>query len=200
MDRLCSEFQGHCPSIRIGDFDTRVPRNVDDNDLSSESTDGLCVLPDGGRFTEMTLSLTRISALRALMHLDQWFQGQVFLSQNFEKGAVDFRAANHGKQRLKGIVIDAKLHQEENYLRFCGGDDPMQQLCRLVGDVAEIKLWLFCYRLLSAEAAQRNQEMGANDQKEYISLLYSWLLLKLKMRNEFWNFFFFFLFFFFCIG
>lgn len=151
------------------------------------------MLPDGGRFTEMTLSLTRISALRALMHLDQWFQGQVFLFQNFEKVAVDFSAANYGIQRLKGIVIDAKLHQEENYLRFCGSDDPIQQLCRLVGAATEIKLWLFCYRLLSAEAAQRNQEMAANDQKEYISHLHSRLS---KLKNTEQSIFYFYFYFF----
>lgn len=114
------------------------------------------------------------------MLLDHCFQANLILAEMAaNSGSADddtdeLLHSLHGcgadlrMQRLKNTVMDVNAQRDREYLRFCGGDEPLRHLSRLVGAVTEITLWLFCYRLLLAKAEQVSQETKINDQKGYI--------------------------------
>lgn len=183
LDQISAEFHGPRPSIRIDDFDTLLPRNVDDADLSFEASFGSKRLPDGGRFTEMTVILIRMSTIRCFMLLDRMFCETSpttrqagcwnFSSHpyNLNMDSQTTRNSNIWASQMEGIITATVAQHESEYLNFCDGVDPMQQTTRLLAPLTEAKLWLFYYRLLSGRARQLKQGVNAVDRKAYWSFL-----------------------------
>ncbi|OPB44502.1 hypothetical protein A0O28_0028210 [Trichoderma guizhouense] len=175
LDQISAEFHGPRPSIRIDDFDTLLPRNVDDADLSYESRVGIRRLPDGGRFTDMTVLLIRISTVRCFMVLDRMFrESSSTVPGDVENGAdlqsdVRNQNVNAVLEKMEQFIESVMLHHEEEYLKFSNRSDPMHKLTRLLAETTKSKLWIFYYRLLSGHSHMLQTGLGMNSRERYLS-------------------------------
>ena len=74
LDLRTCEAVGPRPQIRLDDYDTRFPLNVDDDDLdrAERREPGVDVSKDSTRFTDMTISRMRFEAYE--MHRFLWIE------------------------------------------------------------------------------------------------------------------------------
>jgi hypothetical protein len=136
LDVQSSEYQATSPQIREGDYDTQLPLNINDDDLSTE----LSELPrERTGFTEMTLTLVRcdilISRRKSMQMTGQGVEGPNILFQN------------------RNLVLEeSKRLLEQRYLQFCDLSIPIHWVTATIARVALARLWLVShFSLLTAE-------------------------------------------------
>jgi hypothetical protein len=136
LDVKFAEYQATGPQIREGDYNTRLPLNINDDDLSS----GLADPPqERTGFTEMTLTLVRceiVSARRKSMQMTcRGVEGPNILFQN---------------RNL--IIEESKRLLDQRYLQFCDLSIPIQWVTATIARGAFASLWLVShFSLLTAE-------------------------------------------------
>jgi hypothetical protein len=142
LDVQSSEYRATSPQIREGDYDTRLPLNINDEDLSHD----LVQSPQERiGFTEMTLTLVRCEILishRKLMQMT--IQG----------------TGGHGALfRTRSLAIEeTKQDLEERYLKFCDLGIPIHWVTSTIARVSLARLWLVShFSLLTAEGFDTNQ-------------------------------------------
>ena len=136
LDVKSSEYQATSPQIREGDYDTLLPLNINDDDLSSDLAD---VPQERTGFTEMTLTLVRceilISRRKSMQMTSQGVEGPNILFQN------------------RNLVLEeSKRLLDQRYLQFCDLSIPIHWVTAAIARVALARLWLVShFSLLTAE-------------------------------------------------
>jgi hypothetical protein len=136
LDVQYSEYQATSPQIREGDYDTQLPLNINDDDLSSEMTD----FPrERTGFTEMTLTLIRCEILssrrKSMQMTSQGIEGPNILFQN------------------RNLVLEeSKRLLDQRYLQFCDLSIPIHWVAATIARAALARLWLVShFSLMTAE-------------------------------------------------
>ncbi|KAJ5984453.1 hypothetical protein N7481_006552 [Penicillium waksmanii] len=141
LDVRSSDSQATSPQIREGDYDTLLPLNINDDDLSPDMVE---TPPERTGFTEMTLTLVRCEILilhRKLMQLSS------------------FGADNDGHNVLFQNRLDAieetRTTLDERYLKFCDLEIAIHWVTATIARVALARSWLVShFSLMSAEGFQ----------------------------------------------
>ncbi|GIJ88140.1 hypothetical protein Asppvi_007057 [Aspergillus pseudoviridinutans] len=131
-----SEYQATSPQIREGDYDTRLPLNLNDDDWSSD-----LVEPPQEKvgFTDMTLTLVRC---------------QILISNRKLMQMAATRVDGH-KEIFKNrnlVIEESRQLLDERYLQFCDLSIPIHWVAATIARVALARLWLVShFSLLTAE-------------------------------------------------
>ncbi|KAF5247211.1 hypothetical protein FANTH_6468 [Fusarium anthophilum] len=108
LDMRSSEFHGYEPIVRGDMFDTKLPLNINDSDLTPNMTD----VPVGREgYTQMTFCLIRCEVMKA-----GWKVGYASPTRNSTATVA------RGDGEL--IVQELKSRLEERYLRYCDESVP----------------------------------------------------------------------------
>lgn len=136
LDVQSSDYQATSPQIREGDYDTRLPLNINDDDLSC----GLVDPPqERNGFTEMTLTLVRCEILMAHRKMMQ-------INSSGPVGHNDLF-----KKRIDSVE-DAHRVLDERYLQYCDLAIPIHWVAATIARVALGRLWLLAhFSLMTAE-------------------------------------------------
>ncbi|KAJ9633660.1 hypothetical protein H2199_009298 [Coniosporium tulheliwenetii] len=142
--------KGQEPMIRIEDYTTRFPLNIDDDDLQegvSSSTEPV----DADRFTEMTLPLICLSGLhwegKVFAKTYHWAQGVV---SNPDKDVNNDPLSEILRFRgeLRAMLEDMNDQHQRLYIRHCDPASPFQALALGLGHMLQYRMWLlFWYRI-----------------------------------------------------
>lgn len=108
LDMRSSEFHGYEPIVRDDVFDTKVPLNINDNDITPHMTE---IPQEHEGYTQMTFCLIRCEAMKA-----GWKVGYASLSPRSTATAV------RGDGELNAQELKTRL--EERYLRYCDESVP----------------------------------------------------------------------------
>ncbi|RBA13526.1 hypothetical protein FPRO05_02319 [Fusarium proliferatum] len=108
LDMRSSEFHGYEPIVRDDVFDTKVPLNINDNDITPHMTE---TPQEHEGYTQMTFCLIRCEAMKA-----GWKVGYASLSPRSTATAV------RGDGELNAQELKTRL--EERYLRYCDESVP----------------------------------------------------------------------------
>ena len=131
IDMRASEDHGSNPSIAETSFDTQMPLNINDEDLSPDM-EKAPVPRVGG--TEMTFCLVRFEVSRTT---------RKFLELPGEPTQPDEAAA---VVRLKEKWIEeCRVTLEENYLKHCDTADPLSWVSATVVRLIMAKMWLMLH-------------------------------------------------------
>lgn len=136
LESQLSDYQATTPQIRLTDYDTRMPLNINDDDLSS------CLVEfpqEQTGFTEMTLCLVRCEILvlhRKLMELT--------------RSGVDSHISLF-KDR-ESLIEESRRVLDKRYLHFCDLSIPIQWVTATIARVALERSWLIShFSLVSAD-------------------------------------------------
>lgn len=142
LDVQSCEFQATSPQIREGDYDTRLPLNINDDDLSSDSVD---IPQERTGFTEMTLTLVRCEILISRRKFMQ------MTSPGADGPNVLFQNRNLAIEESKRLL-------DERYLQFCDLSIPIHWVAATIARIALARLWLVShFSLLTAQGFDANQ-------------------------------------------
>ncbi|KAJ5195941.1 hypothetical protein N7449_006420 [Penicillium cf. viridicatum] len=137
LDIRSSEYHGCEPIVHESMFDTRLPLNVNDSDLTATMT-----VPPAEReeATEMTFCLIRCEVMRIV-----WKTGYILPTvrqpgQSPEGLSLSDRAA---------LAKDLQQRLEERYLKHCNTATPFFQVCVTVARLIIARTWLVIYYPLS---------------------------------------------------
>jgi hypothetical protein len=135
LDGQSSEYQATSPQIREGDYDTRLPLNLDD-DWSSD-----LVEPPQEKvgFTDMTLTLVRCQILISNRKLMQ-----------MTASGVDGHKELFKNRNL--VIEESRQLLDERYLQFCDVNIPIHWVTASIARLALARFWLVShFSLLTAE-------------------------------------------------
>ncbi|KAJ5375270.1 hypothetical protein N7517_007276 [Penicillium concentricum] len=142
LDVQSCYFQATSPQIREGDYDTRLPLNINDDDLSQESVD---IPQERTGFTEMTLTLVRCEILMSRRKSMQ------MTSLGADGPNVLFQNRNLAIEQSKRLL-------DERHLQFCDLSIPIHWVAATIARVALARLWLVShFSLLTAQGFDANQ-------------------------------------------
>lgn len=141
LDVRSSDSQATSPQIREGDYDTLLPLNVNDDDLSP----GMAETPlERTGFTEMTLTLVRCEIL--ILHRKLMQSNNVV---NNEGHNVLFQT------RLQAIE-ETCIALDERYLQYCDLEIAIHWVTATIGRVALARSWLVShFSLMTVKGFQR---------------------------------------------
>lgn len=133
LDSRASDDHGCDPTITEQSFDTQVPLNVNDEDLSPNMTS----LPEPRLgCTEITFSLIRFEIISVLRRIQYVPPGQKMCNQFF--------AAVSLEQKEKWIS-ECHARIEERYIRHCDMSVPLYWMFATVARLIMSKMWLLIY-------------------------------------------------------
>ncbi|KAJ5630856.1 uncharacterized protein N7484_010956 [Penicillium longicatenatum] len=155
LDIRSAEYHGFEPIAQEYMFDTRVPLNINDSDLTTELKD-FPIEHEGT--TEMTYCLIRCEVLRVM-----WKTGYVqFCRENTSK--------KHSFLRRASLVNDLKRTLEEKYLIYCDRSIPFHKVCETVAQLTIARTWLVLYYPLVQQGNHRDLIPGIRDKLFFTSL------------------------------
>ncbi|KAJ5726775.1 uncharacterized protein N7483_008132 [Penicillium malachiteum] len=141
LDVRSSDSQATSPQIREGDYDTQLPLNINDDDLSHDMVE---TPVERTGFTEMSLTLVRCEILilhRKLMQLSSAGAGLDEHNTLFQK-------------RLQAIE-QTRIALDERYLQFCDLKIAIHWVTATIARVALARSWLVShFSLMSVEGFQ----------------------------------------------
>lgn len=142
LDVQSSEYQATSPQIREGDYDTRLPLNINDDDLSHDSAQSP---QERIGFTEMTLTLVRCEILISHRKLMQM--------------TIQGTGSHEALFKTRSLAIEeSQQGLEELYLKFCDLGIPIHWVASTIARVSFARLWLVShFSLLTAEGFDTNQ-------------------------------------------
>ncbi|KAJ5802458.1 uncharacterized protein N7503_004908 [Penicillium pulvis] len=150
LDVRSSESQATSPQIREGDYDTKLPLNINDDDVSSDMVE---TPPERTGFTEMTLTLVRCEILilhRKLMQLNSF--------------GVDTNGHNVLFQNRLRAIEETRVALDKRYLQFCDLEIAIHWVTATIARVALARSWLVShFSLMSIEGFQRDVFSGKCD-------------------------------------
>lgn len=130
LDTQTSEYQATTPQIFEGTYDTELPLNTDDSDLSPESEQPFTQLTG---FAETTFFLVRCEfnmRHRQLMHSS---------SPKLSSNQLTIEDTTSALYELNTFI-------ENQWLRFCDRTIPIQWVAATVTRVALARLWLTAHK------------------------------------------------------
>ncbi|KAM3504134.1 hypothetical protein MY10362_003755 [Beauveria mimosiformis] len=133
LDIRSSEYHGCEPIVDGSKFDTRMPLNVNDSDLTLDMTE-----PPAERegTTEMTFCLIRCEVMRIVWKTGYVPPGLRQPGQMAEASSLAGRAA---------LAKDLQQRLEERYLKHCDTSKPFFQACVTVARLIIARTWLVVY-------------------------------------------------------
>ncbi|GLA67144.1 hypothetical protein AtubIFM54640_010121 [Aspergillus tubingensis] len=141
LDVRSSDSQATSPQIREGDYDTQLPLNINDDDLSPDMVE---TPPERTGFTEMSLTLVRCEILRLHRKLMQL--------GNAGAGLDGHNALF--QSRLEAIE-QTRIGLDERYLQFCDLKIAIHWVTATIARVALARSWLVShFSLMSVEGFQ----------------------------------------------
>lgn len=150
LDVRSSDSQATRPQIREGDYDTKLPLNINDDDLSPHMVE--TPLERIG-FTEMTLTLVRCEILilhRKLMQLSSF--------------GVDTNRHHELFQNRLQAIEEARIALDKRYLQFCDLEIAIHWVTATIARMALARSWLVShFSLMRVEGFQRGQIPGKCD-------------------------------------
>lgn len=148
LDVRTSESQATSPQIREGDYNTLLPLNINDDDLSPDMTE----TPKARiGFTDMTLTLVRCEILISQRKLVQISDPAVSSQQAILERRL--LAVNECRQAL-----------DEQYVQHCDLAIPIQWVAATIARVALARLWLVShFSLMTTEGFQPDLWPGKCD-------------------------------------
>ncbi|KAJ4250972.1 hypothetical protein NW762_011622 [Fusarium torreyae] len=126
LDMRSSEFHGYEPIVNEGMFDTKLPLNINDSDITPQMTEPP-VQHEGP--TEMTFCLIRCEAMRA-----GWKVGYA--------SPTPHSTADGALKDREAVVQDLKSRLEERYLRYCDSSIPFMLFSSTVARLIIARTWL----------------------------------------------------------
>lgn len=134
LDLRTAEDYGSDPTIMEQTYDTKMPLNVDDGDISVESKG--FPEPRRDRFTEMTFCLLRYEVSSIIRRLDYVPPGD---------GMCHEVASTMSVEHKEALIEQMHKRLEEKYLQHCDMTVPLQWVTATVGRLVMAKLWLMVY-------------------------------------------------------
>ncbi|CAG8137213.1 unnamed protein product [Penicillium olsonii] len=139
LDVRTSESQATSHQIRQGDYNTLLPLNINDDDLSPDMTE---TPRERCGFTDMTLTLVRCQIL--LSHRKIMQRNDPATGSQYEILQSRLLAINECRQTL-----------DEQYIRYCDLAIPIHWVTATIARVALARLWLTShFSLMTAEGFQ----------------------------------------------
>lgn len=129
LDIRSAENHGTEPQIHEPFYDTRLPLNINDDDISPDSKE----LPEERvGCTDMTFTLVRAEITIALRRL------------NYAptRGPCASRVAQQSIEDRENLIEELNKRLEERYVRHCDMNIPVQWVCATVARLIVAKLWL----------------------------------------------------------
>ncbi|KAF3386177.1 Bikaverin cluster transcription factor bik5 [Penicillium rolfsii] len=130
LDIRSSEYHGCEPIVHESMFDTRMPLNIDDSDLTPDMT---VPPPEREGSTEMTFCLIRCEVMRIAWKTGYVPPGMRRPGQPAEGASLPERAA---------LAKDLQQRLEERYLKHCDTSSPFFQVCVTVARLIIARTWL----------------------------------------------------------
>ncbi|CAG8001618.1 unnamed protein product [Penicillium salamii] len=149
LDVRSSDSQATSPQIREGDYDTLLPLNINDDDLSPDMAE--TPLERTG-FTEMTLTLVRCEILKLHRKLMQ------------SNNVVNNEGHNALFQTRLQAIEETRIALDERYLQYCDLDIAIHWVTATIGRVALARSWLVShFSLMTVKGFQRGLIPGKCD-------------------------------------
>ncbi|GLA19227.1 hypothetical protein AnigIFM62618_006896 [Aspergillus niger] len=183
LDCQSSEFRAIGTQIKEGTYDTKLPLNIHDSDISLESSS----FPgERSRFTDMTFGLIRceMTVLHRKLHSDLRCS-----SSNYDEGG-----SLNAVKRLHGLKeIHNRLQRQ--YLGLCDVSIPLQWVTATVIRLALARSWLIAHLPEGMSAAEQVSLMARSDVEEKreqllvtaIEILEFAYLLETDARTKQWS-------------
>ncbi len=133
LDLRAAEDFGTDPTILEQTYDTAMPLNINDEDITPGMTE---FPPSRVGCSEMTFCLLRYEVASAIRHLDYVPPGQ---------GTCHEIAATLSLQQKEKLIEATNKRLEERYLQYCDMTIPLHWVTATVGRLVMAKLWLMIY-------------------------------------------------------
>ena len=137
LDVRASEDHGSDPTIMEQNFDTKLPLNINDEDISPEMTQ-TPVEHEGA--TEMTFDLIRFSVSTTVRRMSYAPLGQ---------GPCQTKMSNLTLEDKEKQIDDLHQHLEHRYLQYLDMSVPLHWVAALVARLIMAKMWLVVHHPLS---------------------------------------------------
>jgi len=133
LDARASEDHGSDPTIVEAIFDTQMPLNVNDSDLSP----GMKELPESRTgFTEMTFCLIRFEVANIFRRILYVPPGPVRCNQYFASLTIEEK---------EKWIMECHQNLEERYLQHCDLTVPLYWVAATISRLVMSKMWLVVY-------------------------------------------------------
>jgi hypothetical protein len=154
LDYRSAEGLGHDPTIADDQFDTLMPRNIDDSSLV-EGVNSISSPTNSERFTDMTLHLVRLTGIRYLRRLIENTSRFVKRAKLHEhESEAGFNLAEEQQalfETMKSTAQEMNDKLQTMYLRYCDARITMQRYTIELGTVLECKFWITFWLRLPRE-------------------------------------------------
>ncbi|KAL4926355.1 Zn(II)2Cys6 transcription factor [Aspergillus undulatus] len=141
LDNRSTDYHGSEPIMHEHVFDTKMPLNINDTDISADMTQPP---PERDEATEMTLCLIRCHSMRVI-----WKVGYKPRQQKPESESTD-----NGPDSLDRDALASELEHrlQEKFLRHCDATIPFFRLVLMVARVITRRMWMavLCARSLNS--------------------------------------------------
>ena len=177
LDSRASEDHGCDPTVIDQLFDTEMPLNVNDEDLSPDMTE--FPEPRTG-FTEMTFSLIRCEVTSTFRRLN-------YVPPNPKPCFEKFLSATF--EEKKQWVTECHQRLEERYLKYCDMSVPFYWVTATVCRLIMAKMWLMIYHPFQRKDGGRSLPPDVKDKLFLTSLenIEYMLLLETEARTLKWG-------------
>ncbi|KAJ9306052.1 transcriptional regulator family: Fungal Specific TF [Paecilomyces variotii] len=148
LDVRSSEDHGTDPQVHEAFFDTRLPLNINDDDIFPDMKDP----PEervGG--TEMTFTLVRCEVNATVRRL------------SYVPPGARCRAGELSVEQREALVEGLSKRLEERYIRHCDMNVPLFWVCATISRLIIAKLWLVVYHPLSKHDNRHSLPMETRD-------------------------------------
>lgn len=180
LDFCASEDQGCDPMIHEASYDTHPPSNINDEDISPDSTE---YPKERVGCTDMTFLLFRcdiITLSRRLTHVPP--------SNTCKKYIVAFSQ----KERVE-MVENLGKHLENKYVQYCDMTVPIQWVCGTLSRLVVAKLLLMIHHPMIRDDAENSDLAGETQNRLFLSsieIIEFSLLLESNSKTSKWSWFF----------
>ncbi|KAL4972411.1 fungal-specific transcription factor domain-containing protein [Aspergillus desertorum] len=130
LDNRSTDYHGTEPIVHESTFDTRMPLNINDADLTAEMTQSP-VEREG--VAEMTFCLMRCHTLRVV-----WRLGYMAPHSKFGSAAADSHLDSTNREAL---AEELERLLQDRYLRYCDTSLPFLRLTVSVARIITLRLW-----------------------------------------------------------
>ena len=138
-DTRISEDHGTTPTVREAVFDTRLPLNINDDDIFPGMTQTL--IPRHG-WTDMTHTLLRFEISYTLRRINHRLP---------EFGSPESTGNVLSVDEKRGLIEKCNHRLESEYLSHCNMEDPLSRITANTSRLMLAKMWLMVYLPISGD-------------------------------------------------
>lgn len=159
LDSRSSDHHGFGPMLYQLQYDTRIPLNINDNDLFPDMTEPP---PEREEATDMCFCLVRCEAMVAATKM-QLMSPEVPTPSNKNLGPSSLPLS----ERIKMIKeLEARL--QDRYIRHCNTSSPIQLMATLLSRLIVVHFWLMtCYPLMRQSDATSQATAEPSQQQPF---------------------------------